>query len=54
MSQTILIESNEDLKKIFSLNLNTFVGTDVIIRQDAEDAMALLRILPQVSTIMPH
>lgn len=52
MSQTILIETNEDLKKIFSLNLRTFVGTDVIHRQDAEDALALLRILPEVSLII--
>jgi len=52
MSQTILIETNEDLKKIFSLNLHTFVGTDVILRQNAEDTMALLKILPQVSLII--
>lgn len=52
MSQTILIETNEDLKKIFSLNLNTFVGTDVILRKDAEDALNLLRILPQVGLVI--
>ncbi len=52
MSQTILIETNEDLKKIFSINLSTFVGTDVILRKNAEDALALLRILPQVGLII--
>lgn len=52
MSQTILIESNEDLKKIYSLNLNTFVGTDVIHRENADDALALLHILPQVALII--
>lgn len=52
MSQTILIESNEDLKKIFSLNLNTFVGTDVIHRKNADDTIELLRILPQVGLII--
>ncbi|MFL5785176.1 MAG: hypothetical protein ACJ76H_11235 [Bacteriovoracaceae bacterium] len=52
MSQTILIETNEDLKKIFSLNLNTFVGTDVILRTGADDTIALLRILPQISLIV--
>ena len=41
MSQTILIESNPDLNKIYSLNLSTFVGTDVIMRQNAEEALAL-------------
>lgn len=52
MSQTILIETNEDLKKIFALNLHTFVGTDVIHRKNAEDALELLRILPQVALII--
>jgi len=52
MSQTILIEPNEDLRKIYSLNLNTFAGTDVIVRQNAEDAIQLLRILPTVSLIV--
>ncbi|MBY0515323.1 MAG: hypothetical protein K2P81_00340 [Bacteriovoracaceae bacterium] len=52
MSQTILIEPNEDLRKIFSLNLNTFAGTDVIIRQSAEDAIQLLKILPTISLII--
>ncbi len=52
MSQTILVETHEDLKKIFSLNLSTFVGTDVILRRAAEDTMALLKILPEVSLIV--
>lgn len=52
MSQTILIETNEDLKKIFSLNLNTFVGTDVILRNGADDTLALLKILPQIALII--
>lgn len=52
MSQTILIEPNEDLRKIFSLNLHTFVGTDVIIRSSSEDTIALLKILPQVALII--
>lgn len=52
MSQTILIETNEDLKKIFSLNLNTFVGTDVIFRSNADEALALLKILPQISLVI--
>lgn len=52
MSQTILIETNEDLKKIFSLNLGTFVGTDVIHRTGADDTLALLKILPQVALII--
>jgi HD-GYP domain-containing protein (c-di-GMP phosphodiesterase class II) len=52
MSQTILIESSDELRKIYSLNLNTFVGTDVILRSNAEDTISLLKILPQVSLII--
>ena len=52
MSQTILIEPNDDLKKIFSLNLHTFVGTDVIHRHDSEDTINLLSILPQIALII--
>lgn len=52
MSQTILIETNEDLKKIFALNLHTFVGTDVIHRKNADDTLELLRILPQVALVI--
>lgn len=52
MSQTILIETNQDLRKIFSLNLNTFVGTDVILRNNADDTIELLKILPQVGLII--
>ena len=52
MSQTILIEPNEELRKIYSLNLNTFAGTDVIIRKDAEDAIQLMRILPTISLLV--
>lgn len=52
MSQTILVETNEDLKRIFSLNLSTFVGTDVIFRNNADDVISLLKILPQISMII--
>jgi len=52
MSQTILIETNQDLKKLFTLNLQTFVGTDVIHRENAADTVALLKILPQISLII--
>lgn len=52
MSQTILIEPHDDLRKIFSLNLSTFAGTDVIIRNNSDDTLALLKILPQISLII--
>lgn len=52
MSQTILIEANKDLKKLFSINLQTLLATDVIERDDAQDALALLKILPQISLVI--
>lgn len=52
MSQTILIEPDEKLKKLYSLNLNAYAGTDVIDRANGEDAIALLNILPDISLII--
>lgn len=50
--QTILIEDHDDLYNIFSLNLNTYAGTDVIRRPNAADAIALLQILPTIDLII--
>jgi hypothetical protein len=52
MSQTILIEDNDDIRKLFALNLQTYVGTDVIHRRSAEDTIELLSILPTVNLII--
>jgi HD-GYP domain-containing protein (c-di-GMP phosphodiesterase class II) len=52
MSQTILIEPNDELRKIFSLNLNTYAGTDVIERKNSEEAIDLLKILPNINLII--
>ena len=52
MAQVILIEPNTDLRKIFSINLSTFVGADVVVRQNAEDAIAILKILPEIQLII--
>jgi len=52
MAQVILIEPNADLRKIFSINLSTFVGADVVTRENAEDAIAILKILPEIQLII--
>tara|TARA_Y100000780_G_scaffold231707_1_gene258388 strand:+ start:165991 stop:167319 length:1329 start_codon:yes stop_codon:yes gene_type:complete len=52
MSQTILIEPNENLRKLFSINLNTYAATDVVPRENATDAIALLSILPSINLIV--
>ena len=52
MSQTILIEPNDDFKKLYTLNLTTYAGTDIIDRANANEAIALLKILPQINLII--
>lgn len=52
MSQTILIENNFETKNLITLTLETFVGTEVIHQSSADDAIGLLKILPEVSLIV--
>lgn len=52
MSQTILIHENEDLRKLYSINLNTYASTDIVERNNAEDAIALISILPSIDLII--
>lgn len=52
MSQTILVEENSDLKDLYSLNLSTILSTNVIARKNAEDAVNLLKILPDINLII--
>jgi HD-GYP domain-containing protein (c-di-GMP phosphodiesterase class II) len=52
MSQTILIEENEELFQLYSINLSTYSGTDIIRRHSAEDATNLLTILPNINLII--
>lgn len=52
MSQTILIEDNEDIRNLFTLNLQTYAGTDVIHRQNATEAVELMKILPTINLII--
>jgi response regulator RpfG family c-di-GMP phosphodiesterase len=50
--QTILIEDNDKLFRLFSLNLNTYAGTDVIERKNAKETTDLLSILPNINLII--
>ncbi len=52
MSQTILIEPDADINKLFTINLQTYTGTDIIHRDDAQSTMDLLKILPTVNLII--
>lgn len=52
MSQTILIEKHPEFNKLYNLNLSTYTGTDVINRENAQDAINLIKILPTINLII--
>lgn len=52
MSQVILIEPNENLNEILSLNLQAYTGAEVIPRDTASDAVNLMSILSGVSLVI--
>ena len=52
MSQTILIEPNKDLKKIYALNLSSHANIEVIERSNAKEAIELIQILPNIDLII--
>ncbi|PIK15699.1 hypothetical protein [Halobacteriovorax sp. JY17] len=52
MSQVILIEENENLRDLLAINLKTYVGSEVIPRSTAAEAIDLLNILPNVDLII--
>ena len=52
MAQVILIENNENLNDLISINLKNFLGADIIPRDNAEDAIDLLALLPSVNLII--
>lgn len=52
MAQVILIESNQTMAELLSINLTTYLGVELIPRQTAQDAIALLTILPTIDLII--
>jgi HD-GYP domain-containing protein (c-di-GMP phosphodiesterase class II) len=52
MAQIILIEDNKVMNDLISVNLNTYLGADIIIRNNAQDALNLLAILPNIDLII--
>jgi HD-GYP domain-containing protein (c-di-GMP phosphodiesterase class II) len=52
MSQIILIEDNNSLIELLTLNLGTYVGAEVIPRGSAEDAISILSILPNIGLVI--
>jgi len=52
MSQVIIIEDNTSLNQLLTLNLNTYVGVEVIHRNNAAGAIDLLNLLPSIDLII--
>jgi hypothetical protein len=52
MSQTILIETDSELSKVFSINLQTYTGTDIIVQNNSTEAIELIKILPSINLII--
>lgn len=52
MAQVILIEDNKTLNELISINLTTYLGVDLIQRQNAQETLSLLAILPNVDLII--
>jgi hypothetical protein len=52
MAQIILIESNQTLKDLLTLNLVTYTGAEVIPRESAKEAIELMDILPNIDLVI--
>lgn len=52
MSHVLLIEDNPNLNQIITINLKAFAGVEVIDKSNAEDAIALLELLPSIDIVI--
>ncbi len=52
MSQIIIIEDNESLNQLLTLNLSTYVGAEVIHRDNALGTIDLIKLLPNIDLII--
>lgn len=52
MAQVILIEDNKNMNDLLSINLNTYLGVDLIQQDSAQDTLGLLSILPNIDLII--
>jgi HD-GYP domain-containing protein (c-di-GMP phosphodiesterase class II) len=50
--QIILIEDNQVMRDLLSINLKTYLGVDIVERDSAEDTINLLTILPNIDLII--
>lgn len=54
MAQVILIEENKALNDLITINLKTYLNVDIIHRKNAQDAIGLLAILPNIDLIIAN
>ena len=52
MSHVLLIEDNPNLNQVITVNLKAFAGVEVIDKPNADDAIALLELLPSIDIIV--
>jgi HD-GYP domain-containing protein (c-di-GMP phosphodiesterase class II) len=52
MAQVILIESNETMNDLLSINFTSYLGVDLIHRKNASETINLLNILPSIDLII--
>ncbi|RPJ77781.1 MAG: hypothetical protein EHM20_05480 [Alphaproteobacteria bacterium] len=52
MAQVILVEDNKVLNDLISINLTSYLNVDVIHRKNAQEALGLLSILPNIDLII--
>lgn len=52
MAQIILIEPDETLRELLTLNLTTYVGAEVIPKDSFAEALTLLQIIPNIDLVI--
>ncbi len=52
MAQVILIEDNNNMNDLLSVNLKSYLGVDLILQDSATDTLGLLAILPNIDLII--
>ncbi|MCK6595175.1 MAG: hypothetical protein L6Q33_08250, partial [Bacteriovoracaceae bacterium] len=52
MAQVVLIEDEKNLNDLLSINLNTYLGVDLIQQDSGLDCIGLLTILPNIDLII--
>ncbi|MFN8369971.1 MAG: HD domain-containing phosphohydrolase [Bacteriovoracaceae bacterium] len=52
MSQILLIEKDEKVCEVYSMNLQMYLGAEVLIKNNPDEALALIKLLPSINIII--